>query len=45
MFKLLKRLFRRRQKGIVIKNIKYRQLDEIIRFSMIDGLGSEIDEL
>ena len=41
MFKLLKKIFRRKQKGIVIKNIKYRQLDEQIRVNMVDGLGSE----
>ncbi len=31
MFKLLKKLFRRKPKMVMIRNVKYRQMDEVIR--------------
>ena len=31
MFKLLKKLFQRKPKMVMIRNVKYRQMDEVIR--------------
>lgn len=39
MLKWLKELFQRRQKAVMIKNYRFRQLDEELRVKMVDGLG------
>jgi hypothetical protein len=41
MLKLLKKLFRRNPKAVMIRNIRFRQLDEEIRNKMVDGLGDD----
>ena len=41
MLKWLKELFKRKPKAVMIKNYKYRQLDEEIRNKLVDGLGED----
>lgn len=39
MFEFLRKIFRKKQKAVMIQNLKYRQLDKEIRAKMVDGLG------
>ena len=39
MLKWLKELFKRKPKAVMIKNYRFRQLDEELRVKMVDGLG------